>query len=166
MGQADTQNAIKRSTAVNRSRLQKIQEQQAVLGKIQLDAKGQLVQQLKDEKMQRAFITKLIVQGLLMLLEDKVEVRCRAVDDTVVKACLKAAEAEYAKVVEQETGAKRKVALTLDTSVKLPPPPTGQHGPSCLGGVALACQNGSITIDNTIDARLDLVLEQAKPTIR
>lgn len=33
----------------------------------------------------------------------------------------------------------------------------------CLGGVVLACQRGTITIDNTVDSRMGLVLEQATP---
>merc|ERR1719203_736239 len=101
-----------------------------------------------------------------MLLEDQVEVRCRSSDDAAVEKCLAAAAVEYSKVVEAQTGAKKTCKLSLDKSVKLPPAPSGQHGPSCLGGVVLACQKGSIIVDNTIDSRLSLVMEQAKPTIR
>merc|ERR1711920_201833 len=100
----------------------------------------------QDQAKTREFITKLIVQGLLMLLEDEVQVRCRAADDQLVSACLDAAAREYSKVVETQTGAKKNCKLSLDKDVKLPPAPAGnQHGPSCLGGVVLACQNGSIT---------------------
>merc|ERR1712238_274848 len=93
-------------------------------------------------------------------------IRCRSSDDKIVEACLPDAAAEYSKIVAAETGAKKTVKLSLDKAVKLPAAPSGQHGPSCLGGVALACQNGAITIDNTIASRLGLVMEQAKPTIR
>jgi len=164
--QVDTQNAIARSTAINRSRLEKIKARQDVIGLINNDAKGVLQTQLKDQKALGQFITQLIVQGLLMLLENKVQDRCRACDDAVVEKCLAAATAEYAKIVLAETGATKACRLSLDKSVKLPSAPAGQHGPSCLGGVVLACQAGKITIDNTIDSRLGLVLEQAKPTIR
>merc|ERR1712137_93220 len=128
-----------------------------------------LVQELKDAAKMKEFLTKLITQGMLMLLEDEVEVRCRAVDDAVVASCLDSAMKEYTKAVESQTGAKKSCKLTLDKSVKLAPPPGGSAAMawnSCLGGVVLACQGGSITIDNTIDSRLGLVLEQAKPTIR
>jgi len=164
--QIDTQQAIARSTAINRSRLEKIKGRQDVIGKIADDSKDSLIEGLKSEAQHKAFITKLIVQGLLMLLEDDVQVRCRASDDALVQACLKPAAAEYAKVIQAETGAKKQCKVALDTTVKLPPAPTGAPGPSCLGGVVLACQSGTITIDNTIDSRLGLVLEQAKPTIR
>ncbi|CAE8590388.1 unnamed protein product [Polarella glacialis] len=163
----DTQAAIARSTAINRSRLEKIKSRQDMLGKLSDDSKLQLVQQLKSEAALKSFITKLIVQGTLMLLEDDVQIRCRACDDAVVTACLDAASKEYSKVIKAETGATKAVKLSLDKDVKLPPAATsGAHGAGCMGGVALVCQNGTITIDNTIDSRLGLVLEQAKPTIR
>jgi len=163
----ETQHAIARSSAINKSRLEKIKARQETIGKISEDTKAYLTQQLSSEATAKPFVTKLIVQGLLMLLEDKVEVRCRAVDDKLVQSCLQDAAAEYAKVIKAETGATKSVALTLDSATKLPPAPSaGAHGASCLGGVVLACANGSITIDNTIDSRLALVLEQAKPTIR
>merc|ERR1712012_1042447 len=102
---------------------------------------------------------------MLMLLEDEVMVRCRACDDALVKSCLAPAATEYANIVKKETGAIKTCKAVLDTDVKLAPAPSGKDGPSCLGGVVLACQGGSITIDNTIDSRLKLVLEQAKPAI-
>lgn len=164
--QIETQQAIARSTAINKSRLEKIRGRQSILGKISEEAKDGLVKAMQAGDTQKAFITKLIVQGLLMLLEDNVRVRCRACDNSLVEACLESAASEYSKVIQQETGATKTVKLSLDTEVKLPPAPSGEPGPSCMGGVALACQNGAITIDNTIDARLCLVLEQAKPKIR
>jgi len=164
--QIETQNAIARSSAINKSRLEKIKARQDVIGKLAADTKAHLAKELESEAKAKPFITNLIVQGLLMLLEDTVEVRCRACDDKLVQGCLNTAAAEYAKVVKAETGASKTVKLSLDTATKLPPAPNGQHGPSCLGGVVLACQKGTITIDNTIDSRLSLVLEQAKPTIR
>merc|ERR1740129_2657206 len=165
--QVDTQHAIARSTAINRSRLEKIKARQDVIGKIAEDTKAQLQVELQGDAKMGPFITKLIVQGLLMLLEDEVRVRCRASDDAVVKGCLAAAAAEYSKVCKAQAGAEKAVKLSLDQEVKLPAAPgSGSHGATCLGGVVLACQNGTITIDNTIDSRLGLVMEQAKPMVR
>merc|ERR1712039_450588 len=165
----ETQAAIARSTAVNKARLEKIKARQDVMGKLASDTKSALVDELKNEAKMKEFLTKLITQGMLMLLEEEVQVRCRAVDDKLVASCLEAASKEYTKAVAAETGASKQCKLTLDTIVKLAPPPgdaSSKSWNSCLGGVVLACHNGSITIDNTIDSRLGLVLEQSKPTIR
>merc|ERR1719384_3012923 len=69
--QGDTQHAIARSTAINRSRLEKIKARQDVIGKIAEDTKAALQNELKGDAKMGPFITKLIVQGLLMLLEDE-----------------------------------------------------------------------------------------------
>lgn len=165
----DTQAAIARSTAVNKSRIEKIKARQNVMVSISKDAEAAVEQEMKDSAKNKDFTVKLIVQGALMLLEDEVEVRCRAVDDAMVASCFDSASKEYAKAIKEQTGATKSVKLTLDKTVKLPPPPTNTPGgswSSCRGGVVLACQNGTITIDNTVDSRLGLVMEQAKPTIR
>ena len=153
----ETQRAIEKSTAVNKSRLEKIKARQNVLGKISALAREDITAKLKSEKELGAYLTKLIVQGMLMLVEDEVSVRCRAVDDGVVKGILGDAQAEYAKIIKGETNAEKATVLSLDAG-KLPA--------GSIGGVVLTCQKGSITVDNTIDSRLELVMEQAKPRIR
>jgi len=161
----ETQCAISRSLAINASRLEKIKARQEQLAKIATDVKGSLLQELRDEGKSKTFTTNLIVQGLLMLLEDEVEVRCREADQALFKSCLPAAEQRYSQVVKAESGANKSVKLTIG-KIALPPAPTAKSNVSCLGGVVLACQSGNITVDNTIDSRLDLVMEQDKPTIR
>jgi len=153
----ETQRAIEKSTAVNKSRLEKIKARQNVLGKISALAREDITAKLKSEKELGAYLTKLIVQGMLMLVEDEVSVRCRAVDEGVVKGILGDAQAEYAKIIKGETNAEKATVLSLDAG-KLPA--------GSIGGVVLTCQKGSITVDNTIDSRLELVMEQAKPRIR
>merc|ERR1719450_1140218 len=90
--QIETQYAIAKSMAINKQRLEKIKARQEVMHKIEGDVRAKLV----SESSSQAFITKLIVQGLLMLLENDVVVRCRQSDVAVVKGCLAGAQAEYA----------------------------------------------------------------------
>merc|ERR1711879_163450 len=120
--------------------------------KISEDVKGSLQEQLKADALSKPFVTKLIVQGLLMLLEQEVTIRCKAIDAKMVQAVLNDASSQYSKVIKQETGADKTCKLTIDTKEVLPA--------SCIGGVMLLCQNSKITIDNTIDLRLKLVMEQ------
>merc|ERR1711972_1007126 len=151
--QIETQYAIAKSMAINKQRLEKIKARQEVMVKLGDEVKAQLGSKGAD----KGFITKLIAQGLLMLLEENVAVRCRDADKATVQACLQAASAEYTKVIKDHTGADKKCTLTID----------GQALPaSSLGGVILSCQDGRITIDNTLDLRLKLAMEQDKPAIR
>eukprot|EP00928_Gymnodinium_smaydae_P041791 TRINITY_DN2823_c0_g1_i5.p1 TRINITY_DN2823_c0_g1~~TRINITY_DN2823_c0_g1_i5.p1 ORF type:complete len:226 (+),score=98.64 TRINITY_DN2823_c0_g1_i5:84-761(+) len=156
--QIETQYAIAKSTAINKQRLEKIKARQDVMVKVAEDVKGKLAQDLKSEGQAKPFVTKLIVQGLLMLLEHEVSVRCREADAKMVEGCLADAAAQYGQIIKAKTGATKSVKLTLDKTQKL--------SKDCLGGVVLACQDGKITIDNTIDVRLKLVMEQDKPAIR
>lgn len=165
--QEGTKLAIARSLAINKSRLEKIKARQEVLNRISGDSKKQLQDRMAKEGDSKAFITKLIVQGALMLLEDNVNVQCRECDVKMVEACLQPAATQYAEVIKKETGATKVCKLTIDKSTYLAPAPQpGSEAKSCLGGVVLSCQNGTITIDNTLDLRLQLLLEQDKPAIR
>jgi len=165
--QIETQYAIAKSMAINKQRLDKIKARQEVMGKVADDVRNRMVVEMKNQDQSKQFITKLIVQGLLMLLESEVVIRCREADKTLVKACLPLADAEYAKIIKAETGATKTCKCTLDEKTYLPPAPgPNREAASCLGGVMLFCQNGKISIDNTIDVRLQLVMEQAKPAIR
>mmetsp|Transcript_73557 Transcript_73557/g.195518 ORF Transcript_73557/g.195518 Transcript_73557/m.195518 type:complete len:234 (-) Transcript_73557:72-773(-) len=165
--QIETQYAIAKSMAINKQRLEKIKARQEVMGKISGDVREKVAEQMKSAEKSKPFVVKLIVQGLLMLLEGEVEVRCRECDKALVQSCLKPAEDEYAKLIKDQTGAKRTCKLTIDSKTYLPPPPVaGSESASCLGGVSLFCQQGKISIDNTIDLRLRLVMEQDKPAIR
>merc|ERR1719188_918993 len=61
--QIDTQHTIARSTAINRSRLEKIKARQDVIGKIAADTKAEIQTTLSDSSKMGDFVTKLIVQG-------------------------------------------------------------------------------------------------------
>merc|ERR1712178_86194 len=117
--QVETQMAIAKSTAINRSRLEKIKCRQETLAKMADEAKAALKQQLTNQAASKQFITKLIVQGLLMLLEDEVQVVCKASDDALVASCLGDAAQQYSQVIQKETGATKTVLVTLDKANKL-----------------------------------------------
>merc|ERR1719321_330888 len=58
--QVETQCAIARSTAINRSRLEKIKARQEVLGKVQEDVTAKLQKELNDPSKHKKLITNLI----------------------------------------------------------------------------------------------------------
>jgi len=146
--------AIKKSLGVNAARLAKITKQQDRLNDISKDVKAQTTKLAQDGD----FICNLIVQSCLMLLEDKVEVRCRPQDEAVVNGVLNAAAEKYHNIIHTQSKQSKNVALEVDTKNPLP-----RDG---IGGVVCSIRNGDIQVDNTIDARLGLVMEQDKPAIR
>jgi len=161
-----TKNAIEKSMGINRQRLEKIKQRQEVLVKISDDAKTALKKALADQSKCKEFVTKLMVQGLLMLLESEVTVQCRQKDLALVKKCMEPAAKEYKELVKQKSTADKSCKLTVDETNFLPSEEKDKEGKSCMGGVVLSCFGGKITVDNTIDARLKLEMEQDKPEIR
>merc|ERR1719367_416285 len=93
----ETDYAIAKSMAINKQRLEKIKARQDVMQGIAQEVKGKLGKEGKPE-----FITKLIVQGLLMLLEKSVVVRCREDDVGKVQGCLTAAQDRYSKLIKEQ----------------------------------------------------------------
>merc|ERR1712241_764475 len=106
----ETDYAIAKSMAINKQRLEKIKARQDVMQGIAKEVRGRLGQEGKPE-----FITKLIVQGLLMLLEKNVVVRCREQDAGKVQGCLKTAQDQYSQIIKNETGQVMPVTLTVDS---------------------------------------------------
>lgn len=156
--QADVQRAIARSTAINRSRLEKIEARQQFMTQLRDLCTKELVEIAKTKEKYGTYLVDLIVQGCLRLMEDRVVVRCRQADEALVRQCLDAASRKYAQTVFQSTGAQKSVTLTTDKEVYLDAASTG--------GVQLLCQNNTIKVDNTLDKRLSLCMESDLPNIR
>jgi len=162
----ESQRAISRSRVVNESRLLKVAERGKFLDQVTTDVKNKLLTVVKDQRTYSALLTDLIVQGALTLLEPEIKVRCRQIDQKLVLAVLPAAQAEFSKVVKSQTGVDKSVSLSIDPKYLPPAPGTPGSTATCLGGVVLACHGGLITVDNTLDLRLRLIVEQDKPAIR
>merc|ERR1711976_729654 len=115
--QIETKYAIEKSMAINKQRLEKIKARQEVMGKIAEDVKKALTDQMKTESVSKPFVTKLIVQGLLMLLESEVEIRCKESDAKLVEAVLADAAAQYSKIIQTETKATKTCKLSLNKKI-------------------------------------------------
>mmetsp|Transcript_5917 Transcript_5917/g.7189 ORF Transcript_5917/g.7189 Transcript_5917/m.7189 type:complete len:257 (+) Transcript_5917:75-845(+) len=109
----------------------------------------------------------LLVEGLLKLMEPAVTVRCVAADKSIVKSVLKSAEKRF---VDEMTAAceANKTKFNMNMNVSFDDSPLKD---SCLGGVWLMSQAytsrpDAIIVRNSLDARLDICIENITPTIR
>lgn len=154
----ETQRAIARSTAINKSRLRTIEERNTLLMQSVDMVKKSLSDVVKKTDQYKKILTDLIVQGAIMLLEPEVSVLCRKEDVALVKSVLEDAQKKYSSEIKTQTnGASKSVKLSIDETRPL----VGK-----IGGVVLQTQGGAIRVDNTLDTRLDLLVEKDKPTIR
>jgi V-type H+-transporting ATPase subunit E len=104
----------------------------------------------------------ILVQGLLRLSESAVQLRCREQDLDYVKSVVNSAANSYAK----KTGVDPPEVFVDEKHFLPGPPKEGNHGSTCTGGVVLATKDGRIVLENTLDARLEVVFKQQLPEIR
>ncbi|XP_047333096.1 V-type proton ATPase subunit E1-like [Impatiens glandulifera] len=161
--QVDVRRKIEYSMQLNASRIKVLQAQDDAVTSMKDNASKELLAVANDKNAYKKLLKCLIVQSLLRLKEPSLLLRCREIDVSPIDSVLSEAKKEYAD--------KLKVAaptITVDKRVYLPPPPKSgdSHEISCAGGMVVASQDGKIVLENTLDARLDLVYRQKLPEIR
>lgn len=157
--QVEIKKRIDFSNEVNASRLKVLQEREGVVDKVKEAVMQQLV--ASGEPSQPAYkemLTKLVLQGLFQLKEDKVVVQVRKGDAQVAGAAAKEAAAQYQK------GSGKTCKVDVD-SVNFLPDKNDPVNP-CAGGCKLTTPDGRIAVDNTLNARLNVVLAQKLPDIK
>ena len=110
-------------------------------------ARGNLSSVTKDQSAYTALLQKLILQGLLQLMEPEVAITARSADVQLVQGVLDQAAQEYAS----KTGG-RKVKLSVSEGLEK----------DSAGGVLLAGLNGMIKVNNTLDERLRLIEDKVR----
>jgi len=152
--------AMLRSSKFSEARQKKLKNQQEC-------AKKQSHFAIVKDAANQAFLTKQILEGALLLLEDNIIVQCRECDVSSVEACLEPAAEQYAKLVKTPQGDDQRCKFTIDRANFLPPPPTpGSDAAYCLGGVVLMRRLGNVIIDKTIDLMMKVMREQQNREIR
>lgn len=150
--QATMSQQITRSTVANKSRLKVLGARQALLDDIFDAAASKLTAASKDKGRYAKTLEGLLLEGFYAFNEPVLQVRARKADfDLVEKAIVEAAK-EYKK----ETGSE--IKATIDKDEALPA--------ESAGGVIVIGGNGKIDMNNTFEARLELLKDSALPAVR
>jgi V-type H+-transporting ATPase subunit E len=161
-----TAKKIERSKRVNDAKFRVMSERNGKMGQLKKEITGRLVG-LSQDKRYGELIMFLIAQGLMIMMENNVTVRCRKEDLQVVQAQLKPAAALYQETALASAGVRVNVEVVVDKEEFLPPGPTPGHvGPTCSGGVLLMAREGKIKCTNTLDDRLELAFGKSLPDVR
>jgi V-type H+-transporting ATPase subunit E len=158
--QHSVQKRIERSARVGASRLKKMQAKQEAIERVKDEARQVLEKKLENQNVYKDFLKKMIIQGLISLMEKEVAIRCRPQDDQLVEAVMDDAAREFSELLKKETNFDFPCKVRLDGYHKL------KENQSKLGGVILSAQQSTILCHNTIDARLDLAFQDSLPDIR
>lgn len=124
--------------------------------KKELDQK--LRSSIKDASKYKDLLKKLILQGLIRLLEKKVTIKCRKEDVEVVKSILDEVGQNYIKFMKDNVN--RDVEVELDITDKL------YLNDDDIGGVVLYCNGFKIVYDNSLKSRLHLCFDDSVPDFR
>ncbi|KAK3363548.1 ATPase, V1/A1 complex, subunit E [Lasiosphaeria hispida] len=150
--QATMSQQIARSTVANKTRLRVLGARQVLLDDIFEAAQQRLGAASKDAARYEKILTNLILEGFYALNEPTLQVRARKADYKLVAKALEAAAKEYeAKVGKPITGTIDEENSVADGSA---------------GGVVIVGFGGKIDIDNTFEARLNLLRQSALPAMR
>jgi len=163
-----TQKKIHRSTKINEARFTVMQKRNDLLDNLKKEILQELCQ-ISENPNYGTFIRYCIVEGLTIIMEEKVEVICRKEDVKIVEAEIKAAKETFIKLVKKETGVDPKMDLTLNKTGQnwLPPHPSSKNrGSSCRGGIRLEARRGKIKLLNTLESRLEQAFNDQKPVMR
>lgn len=149
--QASMSQQITRSTQSNKTRLKVLSARQELLDKLFEQARGKLGEQGKRKEYD-TILKDLTLEGMYMMGEKKLGVRCKKGDKDKVQTAAKKASEEFKKAMNYEC------EMVLDEKNWLPDESSG--------GVFILSGNGKIELNNTFDERLKMCETDALPTVR
>ncbi|EFA01142.2 V-type proton ATPase subunit E isoform X2 [Tribolium castaneum] len=150
--QVELQKKIQSSNMLNQARLKVLKVREDHVHNVLDDARKRLGEITNDQARYSQLLESLILQSLYQLFENNIVVRVRQQDRSIIQGILPVVATKY----RDATG--KDVHLKIDDESHLPSETTG--------GVVLYAQKGKIKIDNTLEARLDLIAQQLVPEIR
>jgi len=158
----EVEKKILQSTTLNKQRLRLLASQEESLEDLKKAAKEALVKLAADKAEYKKLLENLLLESLLELGETNVTVRCRKADVPIVQEVIGPAAEQFKKLKTLPLTAQ------LDNKEFLAPAPASpdSDAPSCLGGLQVLAAGGTISMANTLDARLDIAVAGLLPQIR
>jgi len=157
---------IERSKVLTDARFATMRRRDQKMKELKKDVYAKLAD-VPSSKEYPALIKYLIAQALTRMQEDEVQVVCRKEDEKIVAEQLDAGKKLFQDTIQQATGIRPEVKLTLSTKESLPPGPSRSNEGLCsYGGVKLTARNGKIVCKNTLESRLELCFKELAPSIR
>jgi len=157
---------IERSRVQSAQRVAKMQAQNDIMTRVKEECLSSLAEVSQNARYPE-LCKFLMAQGLMTITENRVTVRCRKEDLTIIQTQVAGAVRLYQDFMFGQTHIRPTCTVAVDTAEFLPSGPvSGDLRLSCCGGVMLLAREGKIICRNTLDSRLDLCFEALKPQIR
>lgn len=150
--QVELQKKIQSSNMLNQARLKVLKVREDHVRNVLEEGHKRLGEVTNNSSKYGEILQTLILQGLYQLFETNVTIRVRVQDVSLVQGLLPHINEKYKQAVGRD------IHLKVDTENYLSPDTTG--------GIELLAQQGKIKINNTLEARLELISAQLVPQIR
>ncbi|XP_072384961.1 V-type proton ATPase subunit E isoform X2 [Diabrotica undecimpunctata] len=150
--QVELQKKIQSSNMLNQARLKVLKVREDHVRAVLEDARKRLGEVTRDSGKYTQILESLILQGLYQLFEKDITVRVRPQDRELVKSIMPNVSQKYKDITGKD------VNLKIDDESHLSQETTG--------GVELLALRNKIKINNTLEARLELISQQLIPQIR
>ena len=153
---------IQQSKKANETRIMRMKCRNEQLTKLKELVKERILSDLaSDTDLYRETLKKMIIQGMIKLLEDRITLICREGEEGMVQDLVEECQNEYAEIMQRETQREYQTELVVATDRFL----TEEEGAE-YGGVIMRAYNNRIVVSNTLKDRMELVFETALPAIR
>jgi len=150
--QVELQKKIQSSNMLNQARLKVLKVREDHVRAVLEEARKRLGEVTRDQGKYSQIIESLILQGLYQLFEKDVTIRVRPQDRELVKSLFNNVQTKYKDITGKE------VHLKIDDETHLSQETTG--------GIELLTLKNKIRVNNTLEARLELISQQLVPQIR
>jgi len=168
--QIELQRKIQHSNLANASRLSILKARDDYVQALKEEARKQLAILTQDRSKYTTILGNLLAQGLFLLMESDVTIRCRKIDYDIVQQLIPEAVHRYKNELKQtkiHVSVDNKNFLADDSFVFSNKRKT--LFPFVFfraGGIELYAMGGKIKVSNTIEARLSMIFNQILPEIR
>lgn len=149
---------LENSRKVNACRLEVQTHRNNLLEQLKKDQKEKLKIFIKDQKKYSDLLKKLILQGLIRLLETKVIIKCRKEDVELINSLLDDVKEDYIKFMKDNVNKDVSIDMEITDKIYLKE--------EDIGGIVLYCNGYKIVYDNSLKSRLALCFEDSVPDFR
>lgn len=150
--QLEQQKRLQQSKFINAGRLEVLKNRESHIKNVSEAAIAELSKIADNAELYRDMLQKLMIQAAFQLLEPNVYVICRENDSDVIKELLDEVKSAYKQATNSE------LVIQIHPRKFLPS--------NSAGGIDLCNSTESITISNTLDARLAMITRQKLPQMR
>ena len=146
---AEVKAKIAQSKKMNDARINRMRETNTLVESLQGAAGERMAERLsRDSNAYAALLKNLLVQGLIKLIENKVTLRCRASDVSILQSVIGDAVSEYQTAMREQVkaleGREPPCTVTIDEEKFLPEYNRNDPTNSCLGGFVMYCRKNRI----------------------